>query len=219
MNDVYVAAASGGEGRNVTQAIDRNIARAIWMPDGKSLLVGGNDTERVSLWQQPLDWRRPRQARSRRRQPQLVVLVDMAVSKTGAIAFTGTTPTRPAELYYMTSPTAPPKRLTDFNAEIAALPLGQDRDDRRGTIRRTTQQNGAAHVSAGLRSLAEVSARAPDSRRSARRVDDDVQRQRAAHGGEGLGRLPAELSRQRQPRQRLPARDHRTTPATVPAAT
>jgi hypothetical protein len=25
------------------------------MPDGKSLIIGGNDTERVSLWQQPLD--------------------------------------------------------------------------------------------------------------------------------------------------------------------
>ena len=41
--------------RNLTQAIDRGIARALWMPDGKSLIVGGNDTERVSLWQQPLD--------------------------------------------------------------------------------------------------------------------------------------------------------------------
>ena len=47
--------AGGGQLRNLTQAIDRGIARAIWMPDSRSLIVGGNDTERVSIWQQPLE--------------------------------------------------------------------------------------------------------------------------------------------------------------------
>jgi hypothetical protein len=49
----------------------------------------------------------------------------MAVSATGAIAFTGTSPTRPGELYLKTGPDAPVKRLTGVNDEIASLPLGK----------------------------------------------------------------------------------------------
>ena len=49
----------------------------------------------------------------------------MAISPTGAIAFAGTSPTRPGELYYMASPDAPVKRLTDVNDEIASIPLGK----------------------------------------------------------------------------------------------
>ena len=126
-NGATVAPASGGQLRNLTQQIDRGIARALWMPDGKSLIVGGNDTERVSLWQQPLDSGDgpARKLDTGGVSPNSAYFVDMAVSKTGAIAFTGTTPTRPAELYFMTSPTTPPRRLTDVNAEIAALPLGK----------------------------------------------------------------------------------------------
>ena len=40
------------------------------------------------------------------------------------LAFTGTDAKHPAELYYMASSTSPPRRLTDFNAPIAALALG-----------------------------------------------------------------------------------------------
>ena len=39
--------------------------------------------------------------------PNSSFFVDMAINKDGAIAFTGTSPTRPAELYYMASPAAP----------------------------------------------------------------------------------------------------------------
>ena len=38
--------------------------------------------------------------------PNSSFFVDMSISKDGAIAFTGTTPMRPAELYYMASPTS-----------------------------------------------------------------------------------------------------------------
>lgn len=53
--EVFVTAASGGEGTDVTRAIDRNIQRTIWLPDGKSLLVGANDATSVGLWVQPAD--------------------------------------------------------------------------------------------------------------------------------------------------------------------
>ena len=42
-NEIFVTSATGGDGQDATRAIDRNILRAIWMPDGKSLLVGGHD--------------------------------------------------------------------------------------------------------------------------------------------------------------------------------
>ncbi|PYR56697.1 MAG: hypothetical protein DMF91_21330, partial [Acidobacteria bacterium] len=47
------------------------------------------------------------------------------VGKDGAIAFVGSDPTRPAELYYMRSTTAAPKRLTDLNHDVAALTMGR----------------------------------------------------------------------------------------------
>ena len=43
INQIYVAPASGGEGASATASIDRHMARALWMPDGKSLVVGAND--------------------------------------------------------------------------------------------------------------------------------------------------------------------------------
>jgi dipeptidyl aminopeptidase/acylaminoacyl peptidase len=49
----------------------------------------------------------------------------MNVSKTGAITFSATSPTRPAELYYMPSVDGPGQRLTDVNGEIASIPLGK----------------------------------------------------------------------------------------------
>src|SRR6185436_6869478 len=54
VNDVHVVSLSDRETTNLTRAIDRNIARSIFLPDGKSLLVGANDGTTVSLWVQPI---------------------------------------------------------------------------------------------------------------------------------------------------------------------
>ena len=51
--------------------------------------------------------------------------VDAFVGRKGEIAFTGSTPTQPSELYYMASANDTPRRLTNFNANIAALKLGK----------------------------------------------------------------------------------------------
>jgi dipeptidyl aminopeptidase/acylaminoacyl peptidase len=123
-NGAAVAPAAGGQAKNLTQPIDRGIARALWMPDGKSLIIGGNDTERVSLWQQPLDGP-AKKLDTGDASPNSSFFVDMAVSATGAIAFAGTSPTRPGELYLKAAPDAPVKRLTSVNDEIASLPLGR----------------------------------------------------------------------------------------------
>ncbi|MGB7185661.1 MAG: hypothetical protein WBD21_03605 [Candidatus Acidiferrales bacterium] len=48
--EIFVSPTSGGDGTDVTRAIDRDIQRAIWMPDGKSLLVSGHDGVATSMW-------------------------------------------------------------------------------------------------------------------------------------------------------------------------
>jgi len=50
---------------------------------------------------------------------------DLSVSKTGAVAFVGSTAMHPSELYVMDSANAKPRRLTNFNAFIDGVTLGR----------------------------------------------------------------------------------------------
>jgi dipeptidyl aminopeptidase/acylaminoacyl peptidase len=121
---VSVTPVAGGQAKSLGQAIDRGLARALWMPDGKSIIVGGNDTTQVSLWQLPIEGAAMKLDLAGV-SPSSSYFVDMAVSRTGAIAFAGSMPMHPAELYYMASPDVRPKALTKVNDEIAAIPLGK----------------------------------------------------------------------------------------------
>ncbi len=109
--------------RDITPSIDRNLARAIWMPDGKSLLVGGHDATSTSYWIQPLDGA-PRKLDLGGVEPWNGFWIDANVSPSGAIAFTGSTATRPRELYVMDSADARPRQVTKFNDWIASKQLG-----------------------------------------------------------------------------------------------
>ncbi len=55
MGEIYVGLASGGDTASVTRPLDRNVARAIWMPDGNSMLVSANDATTTALWIQPIE--------------------------------------------------------------------------------------------------------------------------------------------------------------------
>jgi dipeptidyl aminopeptidase/acylaminoacyl peptidase len=123
-NEIFVTQTSGGDGASATQSIDHNIARAIWMPDGNSLLVGGHDATQTSLWLQPLNGA-PKKLALGDINPTWLFWIDAFVGRKGDITFTGTTPTQPSELYYMASPNDAPKRLTNFNQAIAALNQGK----------------------------------------------------------------------------------------------
>ncbi len=123
-NNEIVVFSPGSEARSLTDAIDRNMARALWMPDGKALLVGANDSTRVSLWLQPLEG--PAQKLDLGDvSPNSSFWVDMAVGRHGEIAFTGSTSMTPSELYYKASVNAPLRKLTDLNKDIASLQLGK----------------------------------------------------------------------------------------------
>lgn len=124
INEIWVSSPAGGEGKNLTAPIDRDIYRAIWMPDSKSVLVGGHDDHRTSLWIQPLEGA-AKKLNLGTISPNWSFWVDMTVGKNGSIAFIGTDPSHPAELYYMTNATTPLKKLTMFNEEISAMALGK----------------------------------------------------------------------------------------------
>jgi dipeptidyl aminopeptidase/acylaminoacyl peptidase len=124
-NEVYWVKTAGGDGSSITRDVDRNIARSIWMPDGKSLLIGANDATTVSLWLQPL--KGPAQKLDLGdATPASAFWVDVAVGANGSIAFGGSEPRWPSELYYMPSATSPMKRLTSFNRAIAELDLAKN---------------------------------------------------------------------------------------------
>jgi dipeptidyl aminopeptidase/acylaminoacyl peptidase len=123
-NEIFVTQTTGGDGADAARAIDRDLARVIWMPDGNSLLVGGHDGTQTSLWMQPIGGAAKKLALGDI-SPSWAFWVDAFVGHKGEIAFTGSTPTQPSELYYMASANEAPKRLTDFNHEIASLALAK----------------------------------------------------------------------------------------------
>ncbi len=123
-NEIFVTRAAGGDGTDTTRDIDHDLVRVMWMPDGNSLLVGGNDGTQVSMWLQPLGGAAKKLGLGDIT-PSWLFWIDAFVGRKGEIAFTGSTPAQPSELYYMASANDTPKRLTDFNHEIAALSLGK----------------------------------------------------------------------------------------------
>ena len=83
---VWIAPISGGAGRDVTHAIDRNLGRAIWMPDGKSILVGGHDGTSTAYWIQPLDGSAARKLDLGDVEPWWGFWIDASVAPNGAIS-------------------------------------------------------------------------------------------------------------------------------------
>jgi dipeptidyl aminopeptidase/acylaminoacyl peptidase len=123
-HEICMAPAAGGEAKCLTRPLDRCLYQSIWMPDGKSLLVGGNDGTRVSMWVQPLDGP-ARRLELGSVSPSWSFWVDANVGKNGELAFTGSEARHPTELYYMASADSAPRRLTEFNQEVAALDLAR----------------------------------------------------------------------------------------------
>jgi dipeptidyl aminopeptidase/acylaminoacyl peptidase len=124
-NSIWVAPASGGDGKEMTASIDRNVFRAIWLPDGQSFLTGGHDSTSTGYWIVPADGGAPRRLDLGDVEPYWAFWIDASMASNGAIAFTGSTPSHPRELYVLDSPSAKPRRLTDFNRQLAALDLGR----------------------------------------------------------------------------------------------
>ena len=115
---VYVL--SGGASRDVTEALARNIHAFAWLPDGNALILEGDDGTHSVLWRQPLQG-----ASQRLDLGGIEASADFSVSKTGVIAFVGSTAAHPGELYVMNATSAKPRRLTNVNALVDGLALGR----------------------------------------------------------------------------------------------
>lgn len=124
-NRFWLVSAQGGDAKQVTNELDRNLYRAMWMPDGKSLLVGAHDETTTSLWLQPVSGGAARKLDLHGIEPAAPYWIEAAIGRNGAIAIVASTATRPRELYVMDSVTAKPRRLTDFNAHFETLELGK----------------------------------------------------------------------------------------------
>ena len=117
-NAVYVS--RDGHTVDVTRRLARNIDFYAWLPGGGSLLLVGKDGTHSVMWRQGLTGR-----------AQRLTLGDVeidgppSVASTGAIAFVARTRGGADELYVMSSVSAAPRRLTDFNAFLAGIDLGR----------------------------------------------------------------------------------------------
>jgi len=123
VNEVYLEPRDGGPARSLTRVIDRNLFTSEWMPDGKAMVVAGNDGTSVGVWVQPL--------KGRARPLELGDLVvsgsygyELSIAPAGQIYFVATTANRPAELYVLQSASAKPRRLTHFNAWADSVQFG-----------------------------------------------------------------------------------------------
>ena len=117
-NAVYV----GGHGatRDATAALARNLNAYAWLPGSRALLLQGDLGTRSVLWEQPSDG-----AARGLDLGDVEAGNDLSIAKTGEVAFIGSTPTHPDELYVMASANAKPRRLTDVNAFVDKLELAR----------------------------------------------------------------------------------------------
>jgi dipeptidyl aminopeptidase/acylaminoacyl peptidase len=117
-NAVYVMA--DGSVLDVTRSLARNINAFRWLPDGSALLLEGVAGTHAVLWEQPLQG-----AAQPLSMGEVEASADFTVAKNGAVAFIGSTPSRPDELYVVESLNAKPRRISNFNEFVDALTLGR----------------------------------------------------------------------------------------------
>ena len=119
-----VTSSAGGPG-TVVGGQQNNVDWFQWTDDGRAIVMAGEHGPLTELWVEPL-----RGAGHRLDTGDVNFGGDAVVGKDGAIAFVGDTTTQPGELYYFATPGSPIKRLTNYNAAIAKLSLGADREVR-----------------------------------------------------------------------------------------
>lgn len=118
--DIYLSPGSGAGFDLTRMGLDANTTNYAWYPDSRALLVEGHAGTRIALW------RVERNGHAQRLQTgDLNALGDFdgSIARDGGIAFVGTTPHHPGEIYYR-SPSGKLTRLTDYNAGVASKSLG-----------------------------------------------------------------------------------------------
>ena len=167
-----------------------NTTNFAWYLDSNALLVAGHAGTLSALWRLGIDGSG---TAARSRNVDALGNFDGSIAQDGAIAFVGSTPDRPGEIYYR-SPEGSLQRLTDENAVVAAKTFGHVTTlDWKGPG--GLAEDGVLTLRR-LRRGKTLSARAPHSRRSDQRLDDGLRYARAIDGGAWMVRSAAELPRQ-----------------------
>ncbi len=122
--DLWLVQGAGTPSRNLSKEVDRNLYGTWWLPDGKSVLISGNDGLGVGLWTLDLNGKAQRLSTGPV-MPANGYWVDGDVSSKGAFAFIGQSPDTPGELYVMDGLKAAPRKLTAVNDWIATIKLGR----------------------------------------------------------------------------------------------
>lgn len=116
---VLIHGAEGTGPLDATRNLDRNVNDVHWLPGSDALLVTANDLTRQRAWVQPLN------GGARRLEWGAVDASAVHVNRGGSLVFVGREPNRPGEVWFASSVDAAPRRLTDFNRELAALETGK----------------------------------------------------------------------------------------------
>ena len=120
INELWVTDAKGGEGKAIATQLDIDFSLKAWMPDCKNILVGGNNDNKTALFNISLDGKI-----SKIDLGNLCATLNASISKTGAMAFTGSEPNKPVELYFMASTASKLLQLTNYNNEVSKMTFGK----------------------------------------------------------------------------------------------
>jgi dipeptidyl aminopeptidase/acylaminoacyl peptidase len=118
--EAWTAPLAGGKGKDASYTLDRNIACKAWLPDSQSLLLAANDGTNMGYWLQPVEGPAKRLALQ-----GISPKADVVVGSKGELAFTASTSTHAAELYFMPSIDATPVKLTNLQVAEDGLELGR----------------------------------------------------------------------------------------------
>ncbi|HEY4433085.1 MAG TPA: prolyl oligopeptidase family serine peptidase [Candidatus Cybelea sp.] len=121
-SEVLTVPAGGGEPRDVSGSLDRHSEGFAWY-DSLRLLMRVYDRTRVRLVLGPTEGAGFEDVSTG--EVADASIEAQCAARNGAIAFTGSTPLHPSELYYLPSAGASPQRLTNYNGAIAALELAR----------------------------------------------------------------------------------------------
>lgn len=117
---IYVTTPAGGDGADATAGLDIDVLGALWTRNGR-LLVHSFDGTHCPMWLVS-----PNGSSQLVNTGDVDVVASMVdVGSANQIAFAGSEPQRPTELYYLASPSAQPVRLTDENAILAKARNGR----------------------------------------------------------------------------------------------
>jgi dipeptidyl aminopeptidase/acylaminoacyl peptidase len=122
-NAISIVSANGGSGAELTNALDRNLFRTVWLSND-SFLTGAHDGTTTSFYVVSLDGTTKRLDLGEV-EPTHSFWPDASVAHNGTIVFTGSTPTHPREIYVLSSLDAKPRALTHFNDFVSELELGK----------------------------------------------------------------------------------------------